>query len=346
MKDLFPALRENRDLRRRVGESILAGRFSHAYVIQGAAGTGKRLFARQIAAALVCEARARDGVPLPCGVCPACRKVLDGATPDLVLLDRGDAATVGVDAIRRLREDMYLSPTELDKKIYLIHEADRMTPAAQNALLVMLEEPPTDVAIFLLCENTAALLPTVRSRVQTLRMSLFDTDALARLTTEKSEVAERTRRTDRARFDSLIAAAEGSPGRALALFGGKEGASTLVAREEILEILRCINPRAGFARLHAAVAALPSKRPELLESLRLASLALRDLILVKRDESAPLCFFGTGEEALALQETFSLRCLFRASDAVSEAAVSLNQNANISVVLASLTDALWHAPAR
>lgn len=341
MKEFFPTLWSNDGLRRQVGESILHGGSSHAYLIQGPSGTGKRLFAHSVAAALCCENQKDPSLPLPCGECRSCKRLLAGETPDLMILDRGEKATLGVDAIREMKEDIYLSPTELDRKIYIINEADKMTVNAQNALLIMLEEPPTEVAIFLLCEDASVMLTTVRSRVRTLRMASFDHELLSRFAAEKSPAARRMKDTEPDKFADLIAAAEGSPGRALSLFSTREGASLLDLRHTVTELVDCLNPRTVFSKLHAAVSALPStKRPDLAEALRLFSAALRDLILLKRDEGAPLCFFGSRETALAKSENVGLRCLFAASDATDRANADLTRNANINVVLAALAEDL------
>jgi len=344
LKEYFPTLWGNDGLRRQVGESILNGSFSHAYLIQGPSGTGKRHFAHAMAAAICCEEKNSPHLPLPCGECRSCKRLLKGETPDLMTLDREDKASLGIDHVRRMKEDIYLSPTELDRKIYIINEADKMTVNAQNALLIMLEEPPTDVAIFLLCEDAFSMLTTVRSRVRTLRMSSFSQEQLAAFAVANNASARRMKENEPEKFADLIAASEGSPGRALALFGSREGTSLLAQRKDIFELVSCLNSRTAFSRLQAAVALLPqTKRNDFAEALRLFSVALRDLILLKRDENAPLCFYGSREDAIAQSESIGLRTLFAASDAIGEALADLARNANVSVVSASLTNALYCA---
>ena len=179
MKIYFPTLMGNDRLKQQLGERVLQETVAHAYLIQGEAGSGKRLLAHLLSAAMCCEKRTVDGVALPCGECLTCQKIMANATPDVTIISRGENATIGIEAIRRAKEDMYLSATENDKKIYIIEEANKMTVAAQNALLIALEEPPRDVVILLLCDDASSLLPTVRSRVQTLRMSLFSPEQMA-----------------------------------------------------------------------------------------------------------------------------------------------------------------------
>ena len=345
MKVFFPNLQENERLKQQFGEHILRGTFAHAYLIQGASGTGKCLFAHMLAAALCCHNRRVETATLPCHECEACRKIMGDATPDLHNITRGENATIGVDAIRKIKEDMYLSPTEQERKIYIIHEAEKMTAAAQNALLIALEEPPADVVILLLCEDASSLLPTVRSRVQTMRMSLFSETALSSFL-ENNREAKRLKETAPNEYLDLLTAAGGSPGRALALLDKKQMHTAQTEKNIILGILQGVNNRTGYAKLYEAMTKLSTKRQELGQELTSFSLSVRDLITVKRDEDVPLCFFGDRDMAREMASAFSLRCLFTVYDAIREAQITLSQNANVNVVLTVLTSALSHAPTK
>lgn len=343
LKEFFPTLYGNHALRQQIGEKILQGRFSHAFLIQGAEGTGKQTLARAIAAALSCQALHDENQPLPCGCCPACRRILAANTPDLILVGNDGAATIGIEAVRRIKEDMFLSPTEFDRKVYIIEDADTMTPAAQNALLIMLESPPDNVTILLLCRNASAMLPTVRSRVQILRTELFTPSALSDFVLSRTPSARTMQSEDPDRFYDLIAAAGGSPGIALDLFTTEDGAAVLAARKTVLSLLQALHPKVGVPVLYEAVTALPQKRAELLSALQLFLLAVRDLILLKKDEQVPLCFFGRREAALALCDTFGMRNLLSVGAAILETATQVEQNANLALVFTSLSDALFSA---
>lgn len=345
MKSYFPTLMGNERLKQQFGDRILQGTMAHAYVIQGERGTGKRMFARLLAAALCCEKKGEQGVPLPCGECPSCRKILSGNTPDVTVIERGENATIGIEAIRRAKEDMYLSSTELEKKVYVIYEASKMTVAAQNALLIVLEEPPRDVVILLLCEDGSALLPTVRSRVQTVRMSLFSGETM-RAFAAADPRAQRLRAESEEKLADLIASAAGSPGQLLSLLERKEMNAVVAQREAVLSVLGAVHSRMRFSDLYEALSLLHTKRGELVEDLLQMTLALRDMILLKRDERAPLCFFGNEEAAQERSSRLSLRALLSIYDATQEAIAELNQNANIGVVMASFADALRAAPTK
>ncbi|GMB10281.1 MAG: hypothetical protein NkDv07_0076 [Candidatus Improbicoccus devescovinae] len=85
-----------------------------------------------------------------------------------------DLKSIGVDEIRWLKKNCFLSPTESDFKIFIINNAHKITIQAQNAMLKILENPPKFVYFILLCENSKALIPTLLSRVQILRLDIQD----------------------------------------------------------------------------------------------------------------------------------------------------------------------------
>ncbi len=139
---------------------------SHAYLITGGSGDSRAAFANRLAAAYLCQ-----GDRPPCGMCRACRKVGKGAHPDLSrTAPPPDKAEISVDQIRALRADAYIRPNEGKRKVYVIDPADAMNPAAQNALLKVLEEGPAYAAFLLSTGKPGKLLDTVRSRCELLAL--------------------------------------------------------------------------------------------------------------------------------------------------------------------------------
>ncbi len=148
-----------------------AKRLSHAYILSSPDREACLALAEEIAAAAVCQ-RETDA---PCGQCRACRKARSGNHPDIIHIrcltdSKGQPRReLLVEQIRQMAADAYVLPNEAARKVYIVDDADKMNPAAQNAALKTLEEPPAGV-IFLLCvENAGLLLPTVRSRCVELR---------------------------------------------------------------------------------------------------------------------------------------------------------------------------------
>ena len=137
---------------------------SHAYLITGGSPEGRTRLMGRMAAAYLCE-----GPNPPCGVCRACRKAAAGTHPDIVRTTPApDKQEITVDQIRALRADAYIRPNEGRRKVYLIDPADAMNPAAQNALLKVLEEGPAYAAFLLSAGQPGRLLDTVRSRCEPL----------------------------------------------------------------------------------------------------------------------------------------------------------------------------------
>ena len=142
------------------------GRLPHACLISAPTREAALKEARRLAAAAVCSGEGAR----PCGRCRDCRKAEAGIHPDVITVsrltdDKGKQRTaITVDQIRALSADAVVLPNEAARKVYILDEAETMNPAAQNAALKLLEEPPAD-AVFLLCTvNPLLLLPTVRSR--------------------------------------------------------------------------------------------------------------------------------------------------------------------------------------
>ena len=162
----FEGLLGNRQLKENLSAAVNRGRISHFYLISGPEGSGKRTLAKLLGAAILCKSADK-----PCGVCPSCRKALGSGHPDLITVDDPEKKTVPVELIRQARADIYIRPNESDHKIYLFPRAQDMGIPGQNALLKVLEEPPSYGVFILLTDNPQKLLPTVRSRCTELALT-------------------------------------------------------------------------------------------------------------------------------------------------------------------------------
>lgn len=337
MRTYFPRLLGNEETKTRVGRSIESGTVPHAFLIGGPSGSGKSTLAIEMAAAMNCEHKTNKEVPLPCGRCDSCRRIYDGNYPDIkILAKKKDKATLGVEAVKDFREDMFLSSTESEHKIYFIDDAECMTPEAQNALLKVLEEPPKSVTIILLAKECDRILTTIKSRAQYIAMTRFDDRELAERLLRESAEARAIKSLDPSRFMGLIMSADGRLGLAKSLLSKKMADSNEEERGEIIRLIRAIGQKASYADIYSAVSRFPTKRAELNLSLERLMNALRDLLVIKYDRQARTVFFPSAEEAESLCGDISAKRLVALYDAVSEAHELSSRNANVANLLASL----------
>ena len=159
----FESLLGNDRLKENLSESLAKNHISHFYLISGPRGSGKKTLARLLAAAIACRGRQR-----PCGTCDHCRKILAGTHPDFITVEDPEHKNVAVKIVRQFREDVFIRPNEADYKIYQFPQ--ELGVEGQNALLKILEEPPSYGVFLLLTDNPEKILPTVRSRCTELKL--------------------------------------------------------------------------------------------------------------------------------------------------------------------------------
>ena len=165
-----------------------AGRWAHSYIFAGPEGVGKFKTAREWAKLLGCRVPVtKDGLAESCGSCDSCRLFEAGSSPDFHHIykelleftkDNADKKTprdLSIDVIRELLiAKVSAKPTVSQRKVFVVSEAEKLNDSSQNCLLKVLEEPPEYCCIVLLCTRLEKLLPTTKSRCQTIRFAPID----------------------------------------------------------------------------------------------------------------------------------------------------------------------------
>ncbi|QWT24923.1 DNA polymerase III subunit delta' [Subtercola sp. PAMC28395] len=149
------------------------GAMTHSWLITGPPGSGRSNLAYAFASALLC----RNG---GCGVCADCRQVAARTHPDLAVLST-DRVIISIEEVRTLVASSQFSPSVSRYRVMVIEDADRMAERTSNVLLKALEEPPERTVWILCAPSEADLLPTIRSRVRSVRLRIPSTDDVARL---------------------------------------------------------------------------------------------------------------------------------------------------------------------
>ncbi|MBP1806364.1 DNA polymerase III subunit delta' [Rubellimicrobium aerolatum] len=249
--------------------AIASGKLHSGWLLSGPEGIGKATLAYRMAATLL----AGDPSPATLGLPPDhpdARLLRSGAHPRLFVLrrgldDRGNLRSViSVDEARRLRDFFGLSAADGGRRVVIVDAADELNPNAANAILKLLEEPPPRATLLLVAHQPARLLPTIRSRCRTLRLSPLKPSDLARAL---DAIGLATASPDR-----LAELASGSVGRAVTLEagGGLDLYADLVAL--LATLPRLDRPRA--IRLAESASARSEGRLDLL-------LDLLDLLLTR-----------------------------------------------------------------
>uniref|UniRef100_A0A831TG48 DNA polymerase III subunit delta n=1 Tax=Thermorudis peleae TaxID=1382356 RepID=A0A831TG48_9BACT len=322
--------------------AVRRGQVSHAYLISGPAGVGRRALALAFARALLCQA-----VPhrRPCGSCPSCHRVERAMHPDLTVLslqavggEREVRPTrISIDAIRELRATLALRPLESDWRVVVIDDADWLSRDAADALLKTLEEPPPFAVLILIVEDIASVAETIRSRCQQIRLGPVPV-ATVRAALESRGVG--------APQAALIASlTRGRIGEAFRLAADPE---ELARHQELAE--------AGLQMLADPLVALGRAR-QLAESYRrgrraqveaqLAVLAMlwRDLLLLRYGLDDRVSYAGLRERLERLARRWSPDEIVQGLRATCQAMVDLETNVQVRLALDALVTQ-WPSPER
>ena len=263
-----------------ISSAVQADAVSHAYILNGERGSGKRLLANLFAMSLQCQNRAEDGEA--CGKCQSCKQALHGNQPDIVRVSHEKPTTISVDDIRtQVNNDIVIKPYSSKYKIYIIPEADLMSAQAQNALLKTIEEPPEYAVIMLLTENAEALLPTIRSRCVMMKLRNIKDQLVKKYLMEQMEIPDY-------KADVCVAFAQGNMGKAIML-ATSEYFNEI--KEEVVHLLRNIDEM-NVSELMDAVKKCMTYKMEINDYLDMIAIWYRDVLIYKATKNVDRVVFS------------------------------------------------------
>lgn len=292
----------------------------HAYLFQGEEGVGKEALARTFAAGLQCQSESADK---PCKECVSCRQMESGNQPDVIWVTR-EKASLGVDEIReQLCNTMDIKPFSSPYKIYLVPEAEKMTEAAQNALLKTIEEPPEYGIVILMTSNISALLPTIQSRCLTMEFRPLSTVVVESYVKEHCQVPDYQARAS-------AAFAQGNLGKAMRYAKSED---FIERKDHIISLLRHVE-QMDLSEMLAVIKDLGTRKDEVRDYIDLMVLWYRDVLLFKATKDINQLLFQ--DEASYISREASHRSYEKIEEILQsfeKAKVRLRANVNFDITM-------------
>lgn len=258
-------------------KAIEAQKVSHAYILAGEAGMGRKSLANAFVLTLLCE----KGKSQPCMECHACKQVLSGNHPDLIYVKHEKPNSIGVDDIRdQINDTIMIRPYSSYYKIYIVDEAEKMTVQAQNALLKTIEEPPSYAVILLLTTNPDGFLPTILSRCVQLKLRPLPDFVVKSYLTESMGVPP-------SEAELYAAFSRGNLGKAIKLAGSEE---FRLMYDEVLHLLKHMKDM-DISELLDYIRKLKEDSLDIYECLDFMQIWYRDVLMFKVTKDANLLIF-------------------------------------------------------
>lgn len=308
----------NEKVRDYLDNSIRKDSVSHAYIISGIKGIGKKEVAKEFAMKLICEIGQKG-----CMNCPSCRRFLAGTYPDFFYIEPEGKDSIGIDKIREsIVSDVVIRPYYGKYKIYIIDEADKMTVTAQNALLKTIEEPPEYVVILLLVRNMDLLLETVRSRCTKLLMAPVRSERIKKWLFDMGVSEE---------MSTLIASySDGAPGIAKSMAFSDEFAEIY---EKNVNFLKNVS-QAGISEILLFIEELKKRNNGFTDFIDFLRLWYRDICVIKLTKDIKNLIFVREESViLRLSREYTLQKINSIIDLIDETQIRLKSNVSAETVL-------------
>lgn len=305
-----------------ISSAVTSGKVSHAYILNGERGSGKKLLAKLFAMSLQCHDREDDGDP--CGKCQSCKQAVNGNQPDIIYVKHEKPNTISVDDIRtQVNNDIVVKPYSSRYKIYIIPEADLMSVQAQNAILKTIEEPPEYAVILLLTENAESMLPTIRSRCVMLKLRNIKDQLVKKYLMEQLMIPDY-------KADVCVAFAQGNIGKA-AMLANSEYFNEI--KEEVIHLLRNIKEM-QVEELVEAVKKSMTYKMEIGDYLDMIAIWYRDVLIYKATKNVDKVIFADQIKYIKEQASkSSYEGIENILDALEKAKARLKANVNFELTM-------------
>lgn len=297
--------------------ALQSGRVAHAYLFHGPEGVGKSTLARVFAMAYFCGRAPADA----CGECADCHRFLQGNNPDFKEV-AANGSTIKIDQVREVQREAQFKSYGGKGKVYLLSQAENLTPEAANCLLKVLEEPPPGTVFLLTADNPYRLLPTILSRCQQIPLRRVSPDVIA------GELVKRFGKlSGEARVTALLS--DGLPGKAIAGAGEESGRGL---RGEVLELLQGIK-KGDVAELFGLAEGMEKSKEQTRLMLDLLTLWYRDQLVWLTTRSPDMIINIDLLDEIKTGEGLGAERIMTAIDEISRARALLAGNANFRLVL-------------
>ena len=301
-------------------KAIQNHKISHAYILTGEAGMGRKSIANAFAMTLLCE----KGGSEPCMTCHSCKQVMSGNHPDLIYVKHEKPASIGVDDVReQINDTIMIRPYSSYYKIYIVDEAEKMTVQAQNALLKTIEEPPSYAVIILITTNQEAFLPTILSRCVQMKLKPLKDFTIKSYLTENLHIPEKD-------ADICAAFARGNLGKAIHLASSDEFKELF---QKVMVLVKNVGTM-DISMLLDCIREMKEQNFDIGEVLDLMQLWYRDVLMFKVTKDMNLLIFK--DEYKMINETgekVDYAGLEAILAAIDTARIRLNANVNMELAM-------------
>lgn len=293
---------------------------SHAYILNGEEGMGRKTLANAFAMTLLCE----KGKSEPCMECHSCKQALSNNHPDIIYVTHEKRNSIGVDDIReQINDTIMIKPYSSYHKVYIVDEAEKMTVQAQNALLKTIEEPPSYAVIILLTTNQELFLPTILSRCIQLKLKPLRDSVIKEYLVHTMEVKE-------SKADVYAAFARGNLGKAIHLASSEE---FQLLYQRVLQILKGIK-NMDIPILLDCIKKLQEENLDIYECLDFMQLWYRDILMFKVTKDINLLIFTEEYSTISEQcRSSAYEGLEKILNAIDKAKARLDANVNMELTM-------------